>query len=54
MRDIPTISPWRCMHEFGNVGEALKECDYVRTDHFENKKQDGAFSSPRVASPSTT
>lgn len=29
--------------EFGNVEEAFKTCDYIRTDKFVNKKQDGAF-----------
>jgi 4-hydroxybenzoyl-CoA reductase subunit alpha len=29
--------------DFGNVEEAFKQCDYIRTDLFVNKKQDGAF-----------
>lgn len=33
--------------EFGNVEEAFKECDYIRTDKFVNKKQDGAFLEPQ-------
>ncbi len=34
--------------EFGNVEEAFKACDYVRTDKFVNKKQDGAFLEPQA------
>ena len=33
--------------EFGNFEEAIKTCDYVRTDKFVNKKQDGAFIEPQ-------
>jgi 4-hydroxybenzoyl-CoA reductase subunit alpha len=33
--------------EFGNVEEAFKTCDYIRTDKFVNKKQDGAFLEPQ-------
>lgn len=29
--------------EFGNVEEAFKECDYIKTDKFVNKRQDAAF-----------
>lgn len=34
--------------EFGNVEEAFKQCDYIRTDKFVNKKQDGAFIEPQA------
>ena len=34
--------------EFGNVDEAFKECDLVRTDRFVNKRQDAAFIEPHV------
>ncbi len=34
--------------EFGNVEEAFKACDLVRTDRFVNKRQDGAFMEPHV------
>ncbi len=34
--------------EFGNVEEALKQCDYIRTDTFVNKRQDGAFLEPQA------
>jgi 4-hydroxybenzoyl-CoA reductase subunit alpha len=34
--------------EFGNVEEAFKQCDYIRTDRFVNKKQDGAFLEPQA------
>lgn len=32
--------------EFGNVEEAFKQCDYIRTDRFVNKRQDAAFIEP--------
>jgi 4-hydroxybenzoyl-CoA reductase alpha subunit len=34
--------------EFGNVEEAFKECDIVRTDRFVNKRQDGGFLEPQA------
>jgi 4-hydroxybenzoyl-CoA reductase alpha subunit len=34
--------------EFGNVEEAFKECDFIRTDRFVNKRQDAAFIEPHV------
>ncbi|WP_028321337.1 molybdopterin cofactor-binding domain-containing protein [Desulfatiglans anilini] len=32
--------------EFGNVEEAFKQCDLIRTDTFVNKRQDAAFLEP--------
>ncbi len=34
--------------EFGNVEEAFKECDIIRTDRFVNKRQDGGFLEPQA------
>lgn len=34
--------------EFGNVEEAFKGCDYIRTDKFVNKRQDAAFIEPHA------
>ena len=34
--------------EFGHVRAAFKECDYIRTDRFTNKRQDGAFLEPQA------
>jgi len=34
--------------EFGHVRSAFKECDYIRTDRFTNKRQDGAFLEPQA------
>ncbi|MDD5244300.1 MAG: molybdopterin-dependent oxidoreductase [Syntrophorhabdaceae bacterium] len=34
--------------EFGHVRAAFKGCDYIRTDRFTNKKQDGAFLEPQA------
>lgn len=46
--DFPNNICAEVHQEFGNVEEALKTCDYVRTDRFVNKKQDGAFLEPQV------
>ncbi|MBI4776462.1 MAG: molybdopterin-dependent oxidoreductase [Deltaproteobacteria bacterium] len=35
--------------EFGDVEAAFKECDYVRSDTFRNKRQDGAFIEPHAS-----
>lgn len=41
--DFPNNICAEVHQEFGNVEEAFKTCDYIRTDKFVNKKQDGAF-----------
>lgn len=46
--DYPTNIGAEVHQEFGNVEEAFKECDYIRTDKFVNKKQDGAFLEPQA------
>ncbi len=46
--DYPNNIGAEVHQEFGNVEEALKECDYVRTDKFVNKKQDGGFLEPQA------
>jgi len=33
--------------EFGNVEDAFKQCDLIRTDVFKNKRQDAAFLEPQ-------
>lgn len=34
-------------HDFGEIEKALAKCDYVRTDSFSSKHQDGAFIEPQ-------
>lgn len=34
-------------HDFGEIEKALAKCDYVRTDSFSNKHQDGGFIEPQ-------
>ena len=46
--DYPNNIGAEVHQEFGNVEDAFKECDYVRTDKFVNKKQDGAFLEPQA------
>ncbi len=46
--DYPNNIGAEVHQEFGNVEEAFKECDYIRTDKFVNKKQDGAFLEPQA------
>ncbi len=46
--DYPNNIGVEVHQEFGNVEDALKECDYIRTDKFVNKKQDGAFLEPQA------
>jgi 4-hydroxybenzoyl-CoA reductase subunit alpha len=46
--DYPNNIGAEVHQEFGNVEDALKECDYIRTDKFVNKKQDGAFLEPQA------
>jgi 4-hydroxybenzoyl-CoA reductase alpha subunit len=46
--DYPNNISAEVHQEFGNVEEAFKECDYIRTDKFVNKKQDGAFLEPQA------
>ncbi|NLT23129.1 MAG: molybdopterin-dependent oxidoreductase [Syntrophorhabdus sp.] len=46
--DFPNNIGAEVHQEFGNVEEAFKECDYIRTDKFTNKKQDGAFLEPQA------
>jgi 4-hydroxybenzoyl-CoA reductase alpha subunit len=45
--DFPNNIGAEVHQEFGDVEEAFKTCDYVRTDKFINKKQDGAFLEPQ-------
>lgn len=46
--DYPNNIGAEVHQEFGNVEEAFKTCDYIRTDKFVNKKQDGAFLEPQA------
>jgi 4-hydroxybenzoyl-CoA reductase subunit alpha len=46
--DFPNNISAEVHQEFGNVEEAFKTCDYIRTDKFVNKKQDGAFLEPQA------
>ncbi|MDD3845097.1 MAG: molybdopterin-dependent oxidoreductase [Syntrophorhabdaceae bacterium] len=46
--DYPNNIGAEVHQEFGNTEEAFKECDYIRTDKFVNKKQDGAFLEPQA------
>ncbi len=46
--DYPNNIGAEVHQEFGDVEEALKTCDLVRTDKFVNKKQDGAFLEPQA------
>ncbi len=46
--DFPNNIGAEVHQEFGNVEEAFKECDYIRTDKFVNKRQDGAFLEPQA------
>jgi len=46
--DFPNNICAEVHQEFGNVEEAFKTCDYIRTDSFVNKKQDGAFIEPQA------
>jgi len=46
--DFPNNIGAEVHQEFGDVEEALKTCDLVRTDKFVNKKQDGAFLEPQA------
>ncbi len=46
--DYPNNIGAEVHQEFGDVEEAFKECDYIRTDEFTNKKQDGAFLEPQA------
>lgn len=46
--DFPNNICAEVHQEFGNVEEAFKTCDYIRTDTFINKKQDGAFIEPQA------
>ena len=39
--------------EFGNVADALKRCDLIKTTTFRNKRQDAAFLEPPAALPSS-
>jgi 4-hydroxybenzoyl-CoA reductase alpha subunit len=45
--DFPNNMCAEVHQEFGNVEEAFKTCDYIRTDRFVNKKQDGGFLEPQ-------
>lgn len=45
--DFPNNICAEVHQEFGDVEEAFKTCDYIRTDKFVNKKQDGAFLEPQ-------
>ncbi len=46
--DYPNNVCGEVHQEFGNVEEGFKQCDYIRTDRFVNKKQDGAFLEPQA------
>ena len=46
--DFPNNIGAEVHQEFGNVEEGFKECDYIRTDKFVNKRQDGAFLEPQA------
>jgi len=46
--DFPNNICAEVHQEFGNVEEGFKQSDYIRTDKFVNKKQDGAFLEPQA------
>lgn len=46
--DYPNNIGAEVHQEFGDVEEAFRGCDYIRTDKFVNKKQDGAFLEPQA------
>ena len=46
--DFPGNVSAEVHQEFGNVEEAFRECDLIRTDRFTNKRQDGGFLEPQA------
>jgi 4-hydroxybenzoyl-CoA reductase subunit alpha len=46
--DFPGNISAEVHQHFGDVDRAFKECDYIRTDRFVNKRQDGAFLEPQA------